>query len=69
MNKSDDETLTFKEMVGKFDVTPRTRSTNSPSNRGSWPNSMPPLLTWGQDALISIPATRGDSDRRSANSA
>ncbi|ASM75760.1 MULTISPECIES: MerR family transcriptional regulator [Rhodobacterales] len=24
MNKSDDETLTFKEMVGKFDVTPRT---------------------------------------------
>ncbi len=22
MNKSDDETLTFKEMVGKFDVTP-----------------------------------------------
>ena len=24
MNNSDDETLTFKEMVGKFDVTPRT---------------------------------------------
>lgn len=32
MNKSDDETLTFKEMVGKFDVTPEPCGITNISN-------------------------------------
>ena len=42
----------------------RAVATSSRSTAGSWPNSIPPDFTWGQEALISIPATRGTPDSR-----
>ena len=43
--------------------------TSAASTCGCWPNSMPPLFTWGQEAFTSIPATRGTPERRLHTSA